>query len=67
MIDFGHIAKPRRYQIELGHACVQVESISRDEAIREARRRLCVDMPRLWDVIHGMDESRFRVAEVPPF
>ena len=63
MIDFGPMENTRRYLIELGHARVHVESSSPKEAIREARRQLCADMPRLWDVIQGMDESRFRVAE----
>ena len=45
------------------HVCV--EGASLEEAIREARRRFCLDMPRLWDLIQSIDVSRFRVRSLP--
>lgn len=51
-----------RYRVRLGHAEVQVEGHSPHEAIQLARRRLCQELPRLWDVIQTAEESRFQVA-----
>ena len=38
--------------------------VHREEAIREARRALCRDMPRMWDVIHKLEDSQFVVEPV---
>ena len=54
----------KKYCVSVGHAVVTVEGLSRADAIQEARRLLCLDMPRMWDVIHQMDDSRFRVDDL---
>ena len=51
-----------RFCVRIGHHAVVVEAPSPHEAICEARRLLCVEMPRLWDVIHHLEDSRFEVA-----
>ena len=56
----------RVYEVSVGHARVRVRCASRDEAITQARARLCVDMPRMWDVIHSLDMQRFDVRVVEP-
>ena len=50
------------YRVRLGHNEVRVEGRSVGEAIQHARRRFCQEMPRLWDVIHKLDDDRFLVA-----
>jgi len=49
------------YRVRVGHAEVTVRSPSPEEAIRLARRQLCAEMPRLWDVISRMEDRQFRV------
>ena len=49
------------YQVSVGHFTVKVEGRSREEAIVAARRRLCSELPRMWDVIHSLEQSRFQV------
>jgi len=49
------------YEVRLGHASVVVVGHSEAEAIRAARLRLSDEMPRLWDLIHRLDASRFHV------
>jgi hypothetical protein len=50
------------YRVRLGHAEVRVQGESAQEALRQARRQLCRDMPRLWDVIQSLDDNRFQVV-----
>lgn len=50
------------YQVSVGHFTVQVAGRTRDEAIQEARRKLCHELPRMWDVIQGLEDNRFQVA-----
>ncbi|MBX3412851.1 MAG: hypothetical protein KF708_09200 [Pirellulales bacterium] len=49
------------YRVRVGHAEVTVRSQSQEEAIRLARRQLCAELPRLWDVIHRLEDAQFRV------
>ena len=49
------------YQVSVGHAKVFVTGLTAREAIESARRRLCAEMPRLWDVIHSLDPKQFEV------
>ena len=51
----------RTYEVSVGHASVRVRGASREEAIAEARTQLCLDLPRMWDVIHSLDRQRFDV------
>ena len=53
------------YRVQVGHATANVRGSSVEEAIREARRAFCRDMPRMWDAIHKLDDSRFAVTEMP--
>ena len=57
----------RTYEVRVGHARVRVQSASPAEAITQARARFCIDMPRMWDVIHSLEMNRFdvRVIESP--
>lgn len=52
------------YRVQVGHVSLLVRGDSPDEAIRIARSRLCLELPRLWDVIRSMDASRFNVQQV---
>ena len=52
-----------RYRVQVGHAATTVESASPREAIQEARRQLCLEMPRLWDVITRLEDSKFEVTD----
>ena len=49
------------YEVCVGHFTVRVEGRSRDEAIVAARRQLCRELPRMWDVIHSLEANRFQV------
>ena len=51
----------RIYHVAVGHAETTVRCRTPIDAIRLARRRLSEEMPRLWDVIHRIDEREFRV------
>ncbi len=52
-------------EVIVGHSRVTVTGTSQDEAVAAARRRLCCDMPRMWDVIQSLDLQRFEVRELP--
>jgi hypothetical protein len=52
------------FEVRLGHTSVTVECNSAAEAVRLARRLLCQEMPRLWDVIQTLDGSRFQVQQL---
>ena len=54
-------AKPPVFFVKVGLTTVIVPGDSREDAIRQARRKLCREMPRMWDVIQSLDESRFQV------
>ena len=54
----------RTYEVSVGHARVRVRGASRDEAIAEARAQLCLDLPRMWDVIHSLEMQRFEVRVI---
>lgn len=51
------------FRVQVGHVCVNVQGQSRDEAVLQAKRKLCQQMPRLWDVIHTLDDNRFQVSD----
>lgn len=53
-----------RYRVELGHSSVTVNGVTVQEALRAARLMLCRELPRMWDVIQSLDESRFRVIRL---
>ena len=53
--------KSREYRVVVGHTSIRVFGCSRDEALQNARQRLCSEMPRMWDVIERMDPRNFQV------
>ena len=55
------IPETTTYRVRVGHTEVRVRGRSVAEAIQLARRQLSIELPRLYDVIQAMDESRFRV------
>jgi hypothetical protein len=63
MIQLNPEYESKKFNVTCGHHLIVVEAKNEREAIDEARRRLSVELPRLWDVISSMEESRF-VAQV---
>lgn len=55
----------KNYQVRIGHTIVTVDGFDRADAIQAARTRLCLDMPRFWDVIQSIDDKRFEVESAP--
>ncbi len=53
-----------QYKVRIGHTEVTVGGNDTSDAIRNARRRLAGELPRLWDVIYRMSEEEFRVEEI---
>ena len=65
MIDLNRNRFPDgKFRVTLGHASVEVAGRSREDAIARARLRLSSEMPRLYDVIHRVEDSRFEVEIV---
>ena len=62
MIDLNRSEFPGQYAVSIGHTRVVVDSASPQEAIKKARLRLGVELPRLYDVIHSLDDARFTVT-----
>ncbi len=56
-------AETKLFRVKIGHAEVEVSCSSKQEAVRLARMKLGVEMPRLYDVIHCIDDRQFRVDE----
>jgi len=61
MIDLNRSSVPLPYEVTVGFSSVQVTGRNREEAIEEARRELGRQLPRLYDVIRGLADNRFRV------
>ncbi len=49
------------YRVQLGHVQVDVDAADAQEALRHGRKRLCVEFPRLWDLIQSTPDARFTV------
>jgi hypothetical protein len=54
-------AEAQVFRVTLGHMSVLVQAGDVPQAVQQARQKLCSEMPRLWDVITTMEETRFRV------
>jgi hypothetical protein len=54
----------RLYKVEIGHNSVMVESATPEDAIRAARTKLSLEMPRLWDIIQKLAPEKFNVSMV---
>ena len=50
------------FRVQIGHTTITVRCQTREDALLEARRQLCMEMPRMWDVIQKLDDSRFVIA-----
>jgi len=64
MIDMNRSKFPTRYLVRVGHNSVTVDGHSRAEAIRQARIRMSLDLPRLYDVIHALEDQSFVVTQI---
>ena len=53
--------EPRRFRVRVGFETVVVTARDRQEALQAARRLLCQRHPRMWDLIHGLEASRFQI------
>jgi hypothetical protein len=62
MFDVNSKPEVLSFSVQVGHTTVNVKGGSREEALQEARRQLCQDMPRMFDVIQLLDDSRFQVV-----
>ena len=62
MIEWNSSRPQLEYEVKVGSMAVTVRGATQEEAIKQARTKLSHDMPRLWDVIHGLAESRFNVT-----
>ena len=52
------------YEVIVGHNRIRVRGRDRWDAVRQARNRLCVDHPRLWDVIQSLEIKCFEIRQV---
>lgn len=52
------------YTVQIGHAVVSVKGRCKEEALALARRELCTQMPRMWDVITNADIDRFEINRI---
>lgn len=52
----------KQFSVTLGHTTVVVECHTQEEAIEQARKKLCLELPRMWDVIEALTSDRFEVA-----
>lgn len=56
--------KTQLYDVTVGHIHVRVRSSSRKEAVKEARSKLCHEMPRFWDTIGLLEPGCFQVEKI---
>jgi hypothetical protein len=64
MIDMNRSRDPQQFEVTVGFSRVMVTGVNRDDVIQQARRALCAQLPRLYDVIRGLDSSRFQVVPI---
>jgi hypothetical protein len=64
MNELNPLAQSHYYDVSVGFHRVRVEGNSPAEAILVARRQLCTEHPRMWDVFAGLAEQRFSVEQV---
>ena len=51
------------FRIRVGHWRLRVRAHDSEEAIEVARRQLIQELPRLYDVIRGMEPARFELED----
>ena len=54
----------KKFRVKVGHTAVTVPGTTPQEAVRQARKQLSMDMPRMWDVIQSLGHHRFEVFDV---
>lgn len=52
----------REFRVVVGHWDLRIQAMNAQSAIDEAKRTLCRQLPRLWDVIHTLAPDRFSVT-----
>jgi hypothetical protein len=62
MIEWNSSRPQLEFEVKVGHTRVVVQGATQEEAISNARKQLSREMPRMWDVIHNLDTSRFDVT-----
>lgn len=64
MIDMNRSRDAHAYLVTVGFHSVTVNGADREDAIAAARRALCRQLPRLYDVIRNLQSDRFQVSPV---
>ena len=54
----------QKFSVRVGMREVEIQCTTREEAIERARRQLCNELPRLWDVITSMEVHKFEVHKL---
>ena len=62
MIEWNSSAPRLDFEVQVGLMRVMVKGVNQQDAIKSARKQLSRDMPRMWDVIHGLADARFEVT-----
>lgn len=57
-------SQDRNYLVGIGYHTVMVSGDSIVDAVREAKRRLCLELPRMWDVIAAKGPHQFDVTRL---
>ena len=52
----------KNFRVDVGHSSVTVRCRRAEQAIPEARRKLAMEVPRLWDLIQKLEDERFKVV-----
>jgi len=58
--------KMQLFRVDVGHTSVTVECRNMADAIPEAKRKLSIEVPRMWDMIRQLEEHRFQVSQILP-
>lgn len=58
----GNTNNLKKFRVDVGHSSVTVECSNEAEAIPQAKRQLSKEVPRMWDLIQGLGDERFRVS-----
>ena len=51
----------KRFRVKVGLSEVVVRCATRQDAVRMARKELCQEVPRMWDVIQQLSDKQFLV------
>jgi len=62
MIEWNNSRPLLEYEVSVGHMRVVVHGNTQEEAILNARMKMSRELPRMWDVIHGLAANRFDVT-----